>query len=71
MTIARLRLRFQHWRNGHNWRFTRNVYGDEINWCGGYRSVWDCNCGARKWGRMLHENRSLRGVKANADQEIQ
>lgn len=24
----------------HDYVFVRNIYGDEINRCGGYRSLW-------------------------------
>lgn len=31
----------------HEWRFVRNIYGDEINMAGGRRSWWRCpKCGA-------------------------
>ena len=26
----------------HEYEFVRNIYGDEINACGGYRSIWKC-----------------------------
>ena len=26
----------------HDWRWERNVYGDEINMAGGMRSIWHC-----------------------------
>ena len=26
----------------HEYDFVRNIYGDEINACGGYRSIWKC-----------------------------
>ena len=30
----------------HEYEFVRNIYGDEINECSGYRSVWKCSkCG--------------------------
>ena len=30
----------------HEYEFVRNIYGDEINACGGYRSIWKCKkCG--------------------------
>lgn len=33
----------------HEYVFERNIHGDEINWCGGYRSWWCCKkCGALK-----------------------
>lgn len=29
-----------------NQTFIRNIYGDEINWTGGKRSIWKCDdCG--------------------------
>jgi hypothetical protein len=29
-----------------NKKFVRNIYGDEINWSGGKRSIWKCaDCG--------------------------
>lgn len=32
----------------HEWQFERNIYGDEINAVGGYRSWWRCpKCGKR------------------------
>lgn len=27
----------------HEWKFVRNIYGDEINVCNGDRSVWRCD----------------------------
>lgn len=30
----------------HEYEFVRNIHGDEINWCGGKRSIWKCKkCG--------------------------
>jgi hypothetical protein len=30
----------------HEYEFVRNIHGDEINWCGGHRSIWRCKkCG--------------------------
>ena len=38
----------------HDWEFVRNIYGDEINDCGGYRSVWRCKkCGKLEYRRYL------------------
>lgn len=34
----------------HDYVFVRNIYGDEINNCGGYRSLWKCN----KCGKYQH-----------------
>lgn len=39
--------------------FVRNIYGDEINWCGGYRSVWQCcDCGRFVWSDKLYKQYS-------------
>ena len=41
----------------HEYEFVRNIYGDEINWCGGYRSVWRCKkCGKIEYRRYLQED---------------
>ena len=33
----------------HEWKFDRNIYGDEIIWCGYHRSWWKCDkCGIFK-----------------------
>ena len=38
----------------HEYEFLRNIYGDEINWCGGYRSIWRCKkCGALEYRKNL------------------
>ena len=40
----------------HDYEFVRNIYGDDINWCGGYRSEWRCKkCGKTEFRRYLHE----------------
>jgi hypothetical protein len=26
----------------HQMQWVRNIHGDEINWCSGRRSVWEC-----------------------------
>jgi hypothetical protein len=40
---------------GHWLVHIRNIYGDEINYRGGKRSVWKChNCGAVKLRDHLH-----------------
>lgn len=26
----------------HHFKWLRNLYGDEINYCGGKRSLWEC-----------------------------
>lgn len=39
----------------HEYEFVRNIHGDEINHCGGFRSVWRCRkCGQIAWGRHLY-----------------
>jgi hypothetical protein len=38
-------------------KFVRNIFGDEINWCGGYRSLWRC-CGC---GKYLHADQTHKG----------
>ena len=40
----------------HDWKFVRNIYGDEINHCGGYRSLWECRkCGRLQWREQLYK----------------
>jgi hypothetical protein len=37
-------------RCAHIYRHHRNIHGDEINHCGGKRSVWVCvRCDKREW----------------------
>ena len=44
----------------HEYKFVRNIYGDEINWCGGYRSVWRCNkCGKIEYRKYLQTSTIL------------
>ena len=39
----------------HDYEFVRNIYGDEINHSGGYRSWWRCKkCGAMALDRDLY-----------------
>ena len=41
----------------HEWEFVRNIYGDEINLVGGYRSWWRCKrCGKRVLDPYLYED---------------
>jgi len=48
---------FKQWRCKHEYEFVRNIYGDEINWCGGYRSEWRCKkCGKSEYRRYLQIN---------------
>lgn len=40
----------------HEYVFLRNIYGDEINWCGGYRSIWRCKkCGSLEYRKNLQK----------------
>lgn len=49
-----LAKRWQCIREGHNYRFTRNIYGDEIIWSGGKRSIWRCrHCGGSDYRDTL------------------
>ena len=39
----------------HEYEFVRNIYGDEINWCGGKRSIWKCKkCGKLQYSSELN-----------------
>ena len=51
----------------HRYEWSRNIYGDEINACGGKRSVWLCTkCGKCQDRKDFHHAASadgdLRGV---------
>ena len=35
----------------HEYVWERNIYGDEINWCGGHRSWWRCKKCGKSQGR--------------------
>ena len=38
----------------HEYEFVRNIYGDEINVCEGYRSIWKCKkCGKIEYRKKL------------------
>ena len=38
----------------HEYEFVRNIYGDEINYRGGYRSIWKCKkCGKIEYREHL------------------
>ena len=38
----------------HEFEHVRNIHGDEINWCGGHRSIWRCKkCGCTEWRDYL------------------
>lgn len=52
--MRKIRLRLKHWRVGHVWQFVRNIYGDEINYADGMRSVYRCDCGKVKYCPSLH-----------------
>ena len=48
---------------GHEYIFVRNIYGDEINQCGGYRSLWQCmKCGKYMYSKALYSknNKNLK-----------
>ena len=47
----------------HDYIFVRNIYGDEINQYGGYRSLWQCmKCGKYMYSKALYSkcNRNLK-----------
>lgn len=38
----------------HEFKFIRNVYGDEVNHLGGYRSISQCvHCGKKEYGGLI------------------
>ena len=40
----------------HEYYFTRNIYGDEINYHNGNRSEWKCKkCGNLQWREQLYK----------------
>ena len=44
----------------HNWEFVANIYGDQINYCGGKRSIWRCKkCGNFQYRDELNPIGSL------------
>ena len=49
-------VRLRHWQTGHEWKFVRNIYGDEINYSGGMRSIYRCHCGKVKFAESLHDD---------------
>lgn len=52
----------------HEYIFVRNIYGDEINQCGGYRSLWQCSkCGKYKYCKRLYSqlNKNLKETLSN------
>lgn len=45
----------------HEYEFVRNIYGDEINECGGYRSLWKCSkCGKYQHRKELCTKNTLK-----------
>ena len=30
------------WFCKHEYKHIRNIYGNQINYCGGHRSLWEC-----------------------------
>ena len=58
-----IRKIFNKIRCKHDYQFVRNIYGDEINQCGGYRSIWQCSkCGRYKYCKRLYSpiNKNLK-----------
>lgn len=52
----------------HEYEFVRNIYGDEINQCGGYRSLWQCSkCGKYMYSKALYSqhNKNLKETLDN------
>lgn len=50
----------------HDYEFVRNIYGDEINSCGGCRSIWKCKkCGKYFYNKELQETYSLKNELKN------
>ena len=44
----------------HEYEFVRNIHGDEINWCGGYRSLWRCKkCNKLQWRESLYKEENI------------
>ena len=62
MSLLTFILRLLCWHRRSEFEFVRNIYGDEINACGGKRSVWRCpKCGNRQDRDDLHDDGDLRG----------
>ena len=56
LTTQDVRLFFKRLFCRHEYEFVRNIYGDEINHVGGYRSWWRCKkCGRMALGECLHK----------------
>ena len=45
----------------HDYEFVRNIYGDEINWCGGYRSEWRCKKCGYEWEAFISNRKKGAG----------
>ena len=63
-----LRKFIQKFGCGHDYIFVRNIYGDEINQCGGYRSLWQCmKCGKYMYSKALYSplNKNLKETLNN------
>ena len=44
----------------HEYHFARNIYGDEINYCGGHRSWWRCKkCGKLQGRDYLYNEENI------------
>lgn len=55
----------------HDYEFVRNIYGDEINNCGGYRSIWKCKkCGKYLYKYELYETYSLKNELKNITKDF-
>lgn len=56
--LDRIKKHFKQFTCKHNNKtFIRNIYGDEITWSGGRRSVWGCDdCGRYIWSYKLHRS---------------
>jgi len=45
----------------HEYEFVRNIYGDQINYCNGKRSIWKCKkCGKIEYKDKLYPNKSYK-----------
>ena len=49
----------------HQFVFVRNIYGDEINKCGGHRTLWKCSKCGYEWNIKI----SSRYIKGNGCQK--
>ena len=54
-------LRFlQRYGCEHDWKWVHNIYGDQINYHGGKRSLWECQkCGKREYKYELYPEGTL------------